>query len=145
LYQIVIGIIIDILTFIPSTLLVTFFRRIRQHRSCHQIAPLIQTLWKLTQDETSDTSTTTSETKKKKKKPRLFPWWCLFIAYGFSYLVIGTCIVLIVARGVEFGELKIHQWLTSMFIGFFSSVLFSQPLKVCFFENLLMNYLILLI
>jgi hypothetical protein len=99
---------------------------------------MIRTLSQLRKDETSNT-TTTSETMEKKKKPRLFPWWCLFIAYGVSYLVIGTSIVLILARGIEFGDTKVRKWLTSMITGFFSSVLLSQPIKVCLFKNILMH------
>jgi hypothetical protein len=117
---------------------VSFFRHIRQRRPSHQVSPMIRTLSQLRKDETSNT-TTTSETMEKKKKPRLFPWWCLFIAYGVSYLVIGTSIVLILARGIEFGDTKVRKWLTSMITGFFSSVLLSQPIKVCLFKNILMH------
>jgi hypothetical protein len=104
---------------------VTLFRRIRQRRSSHQVPPIIESMME--------------PKKKKKKSSMLFPWWCLFIAYGLSYLLIGTCILLIIARGIEFGDTKVEKWLTSMISGFFSSIFLSQPIKVCLYEILLMN------
>jgi hypothetical protein len=35
-------------------------------------------------------------------------------------------------RGIEFGDEKAQQWLWSLLSGFFSSILFLQPLKVDF-------------
>jgi hypothetical protein len=117
---------------------VTFFRRIRQRRSSDQISPTIQSLSQLRRNERSDNTSSMMHTKKK-KSPMLFPWWCLFIAYGLSYLLIGICILLIIARGIEFGDTKVEKWLTSMISGFFSSILLSQPIKVCLYELMLMN------
>jgi hypothetical protein len=118
--------------------LVTFFRRIRQNRSSHQISSTIRTFSQLRGDETSST-TTSALVPKKKRSPILFPWWCLFIAYGLSYILIVICLVLIIARGIEFGDTKVRKWLTSMITGFFSSVLLSQPIKVCLYRTILMN------
>ena len=59
-----------------------------------------------------------------------FPWWCLFIAYGFCVILVSMSILFIIARGIEFGDLKSQQWLTSIVTGFFSSVLITQPMKV---------------
>ena len=67
----------------------------------------------------------------EKKRTRLtFPWWCVFLAYGLSFILAVTSIFFIIARGIEFGDLKTRQWLTSIVAGFFSSVFLSQPLKV---------------
>ena len=110
---------------VPSLLIVTFFRHIRQRRPSHQVSSMSTTLSQLQRDETTDAK------KNKKKNEWLFPWWCLFIAYGFSFTLIGMSIVLILARGIEFGESKVNKWLTSMIVGFFSSILLSQPIKVC--------------
>ena len=71
--------------------------------------------------------------KKKKKSSLSFPWWCLLIAYGLSLMLMIVSIFLIIARGIEFGDIKVQKWLTSLTVGFFSSVLLSQPIKVCFF------------
>lgn len=132
--------------FIPNTLLVTFFRHIRQRRSSHRVPSLIDTLSKARVDQMSSNTTTTENVERQKKKPKLFPWWCLFIAYGFSYVLIGVSIFLIIARGIEFGDAKTQKWLVSLFVGFLSSVLFFSTcqsefqLKMCRTETFC-NYL----
>lgn len=67
---------------------------------------------------------------KKKHKKRTLPWWFIFIAYGLSFFVVIISALFITARGIEFGDLKTRQWLTSSVTGFFSSILFTQPVKV---------------
>jgi hypothetical protein len=72
-----------------------------------------------------------SNTHKNSVKKKLkFPWWCLFIAYGICVILVGLSIVFIIARGIEFGDLKTQKWLTSIVSGFFSSVILVQPIKV---------------
>ncbi|CAF4379340.1 unnamed protein product, partial [Adineta steineri] len=39
-------------------------------------------------------------------------------------------IFFIIIRGIEFGDVKTQQWLTSVLTGFFSSVIFTQPIKI---------------
>ncbi len=68
--------------------------------------------------------------KNKVKSPKTFPWWCLFIAYGLCVILVGISILFIIARGIEFGDLKTQQWLTSILSGFFSSILLTQPIKI---------------
>ena len=60
----------------------------------------------------------------------MFPWWCIFVAYGLCVLLVGLSIIFIIARGIEFGDLKTQKWLISILSGFFSSILLTQPLKV---------------
>lgn len=67
---------------------------------------------------------------KKKEGKRTLPWWFVFIAYGFSFLVFGVSALFIIARGIEFGDTKTQKWLVSSVAGFFSSILLTQPLKV---------------
>jgi hypothetical protein len=69
----------------------------------------------------------------KKQSHLTFPWWCLFIAYGLSLIFAGISIFFIIARGIEFGDLKTQKWLTSLLSGFFSSILLIQPIKVILF------------
>jgi hypothetical protein len=77
-----------------------------------------------------------SETDVNLKRSSLtFPWWCIFLAYGLSFILVGISILFIIARGIEFGDLKTQQWLTSILTGFFSSILLTQPIKVCKFIN----------
>ncbi|CAF1356214.1 unnamed protein product [Adineta ricciae] len=69
---------------------------------------------------------------KVSEKSRTFPWWCLFIAYALSILMICISIFFIIVRGIEFGDLKTQKWLTSVLTGFFSSIFLTQPIKVNF-------------
>jgi hypothetical protein len=39
-------------------------------------------------------------------------------------------IFLIIARGIEFGDLKSEKWLTSLISGFISSIVLIEPMKV---------------
>ena len=39
-------------------------------------------------------------------------------------------ILFIIARGIEFGDLKSQQWLTSIISGLFSSIFLTEPIKV---------------
>ncbi|CAF0979691.1 unnamed protein product [Adineta ricciae] len=135
--QIIIGIIIDVLIFIPSTLLVTLFRRVRQRQTTDHISVVLEMILKtsINQAFVTDTETSTCQGNHRSNKTKgtfLFPWWCLFIAYGFSYLLIGVSILIIIARSIEFGDAKIQKWLASLTIKFLSSVHLSQSVKVSF-------------
>ena len=68
--------------------------------------------------------------EKKEKFPKTFPWWFIFIGYGLSVILMGIAVLFIIARGIEFGDLKSQQWLTSVLTGFFSSILITQPIKI---------------
>jgi hypothetical protein len=117
------------LIFIPSTLLVAFFRNIRQRRLSKQNSPINEAIKKLRSNQIFQS--TKNFIKEKKNNRFIFPWWCLFIAYSLSFILISISILLIIARGIEFGEVKVQKWLASLIIAFFSSVFFSQPIKVC--------------
>jgi hypothetical protein len=123
-------VIVDILTFIPSTLLVEFFRCKRQRPSIHPTSPMHRALAQL---RSSSVPTSTVQKRVKKKGRMSFPWWCLFIAYGLSFVITVVSIFFIIARGIEFGDVKCQKWLTPLVTGFFSSLLLSQPIKVCIF------------
>ena len=94
--QVLVGVIVELLSFVPSLLLVEFFRRIRSPRA----------------------------------KKRALPPWCLFIAYGCSALIAVISMFFIIVRGIEFGDVKSQKWLTSILVGFVSSIVFIQPIKV---------------
>ncbi|CAF3754605.1 unnamed protein product [Adineta steineri] len=123
--QIGIGIMVELFTLIPSLLIVQFFRRIRPRR---QIAPIREALYKM--KPSRKTSSTNAPAIKKNKSSITFPWWCLFIAYGLSLIIIAVSIFFIIIRGIEFGDVKTQQWLTSVLTGFFSSVILTQPIKI---------------
>ncbi|CAF0947824.1 unnamed protein product [Adineta steineri] len=123
--QIGIGIMVELFTLIPSLLIVQFFRRIRPHQ---QVSRLREALYKMKPSQ--KTSSEDISAIKKKKSSITFPWWCLFIAYGLSMIIIAVSTFFIVVRGIEFGDVKTQQWLTSVLTGFFSSVILTQPIKI---------------
>ncbi len=71
LQQILIGIIIEFLSLLVSLFLVQFFRHIRSREN--EISSL-----------------------KDKKLKLMFPWWCLFISYGLSLILISVSIFFII-------------------------------------------------
>ncbi|CAF1000565.1 unnamed protein product [Adineta steineri] len=123
--QIGIGIMVELFTLIPSLLIVQFFRRIPPRQ---QVSRLREALYKM--KPSRKTSSEDIPAIKKKKSSITFPWWCLFIAYGLSMIIIIISIFFIIVRGIEFGDVKTQQWLTSVLTGFFSSVIFTQPIKI---------------
>ncbi|CAF1390512.1 unnamed protein product, partial [Adineta ricciae] len=118
--QIAIGVMVELLTLVPSLFIVQFFRRIRSRQ---QISPLQQTLYKI--KTSGQTLTNLEQITKQKKRPTsgTFPWWCIFIAYTLSFMIIVVSIFFIIVRGIEFGDVKTQKWLTSVLTGFFSSIL----------------------
>lgn len=110
---------VELLSLIPSLLIVQFFRRIRSRQQ-------ISTLYQIK----SSTQMFASNYTVKKKFELKFPWWCLFIAYCLSFLIIVVSIFFIIVRGIEFGDLKTQKWLTSIVTGFFSSIFLTQPIKI---------------
>ncbi|UJR07107.1 hypothetical protein I4U23_011395 [Adineta vaga] len=121
--QVTIGIIVEIFALIPSLLVVQLFRRLRSRRS--YLSPLQETLSKLRPNWQTNV-----EKKKKNKCSLTFPWWFIFIAYGLCIMFVSVSILFIIARGIEFGDEKTQKWLISILSGFFSSILFTQPLKL---------------
>jgi hypothetical protein len=113
---------VGVFTFIPGLLLVQFFRHI--HSRHEQISPLRQTLEMMTKQKIN------SKTGPSKKRRFTFPWWFIYMGYGCSLLLVSISILFIFARGIEFGELKIQKWLTSVLTTFFASILILEPLKV---------------
>ncbi|UJR16871.1 hypothetical protein I4U23_003769 [Adineta vaga] len=130
--QIGIGIIVEVFALIPSLLLVQLFRRLQPRRKQH--SPLRQALYKIkaTSQMFVDKSYNNELVRKKtnRKSRFIFPWWFIFLAYGLCAIFVGLSILFIIARGIEFGDLKSQQWLTSILSGFFSSILLTQPIKI---------------
>jgi hypothetical protein len=118
--------VVELLSLVPSLFLVQFFRRIRQrHSTQDKLAAIYATIQQFKQPTTHNI-----RSNVPKRWSGTFPWWCIFIAYGFSLMVVGVSILFVIARGIEFGDSKTQKWLLSLIIGFFSSVLLTQPIKV---------------
>jgi len=113
---------VEILSFLPSLLIVQLFRRIRQRNSNqHKVSPIDEEMMK------------TKGNRKKKTSKLTFPWWCIFLAYCLSLLLVGISIFFIIARGIELEDQNVQKWLKSVIIGFLQSVCLTEPLKVCDF------------
>ncbi|CAF0882123.1 unnamed protein product [Adineta steineri] len=123
--QIGIGIMVELLSLVPSIFIVQFFRRIRPRQ---QISPLRQALEKIR--PLPQTNVKDKTIIKNKKKQFTFPWWCLFIAYTLSFMIIAVSMFFIIVKGIIFGDLKTQKWLTSVLTGFFSSIILTQPIKI---------------
>ncbi|CAF0742236.1 unnamed protein product [Didymodactylos carnosus] len=171
--QIGIGVMVELICFLPSTLLVELFRRSRRRKK--RPSPVTEAIKKIQRPQQQQKHTRLTDvnpqltnyvinpnlilsTKEldvmrtnlasplpvivntdqkygvpKKKQKRTFPWWCIIIAYLISFFLVGISAVFIIARGIEFGDLKTQKWLTSLISGFFTSILLTQPIKVvCF-------------
>jgi hypothetical protein len=111
---------------IPSLLLVQLFRRIQQrHTGQEKLAAIYETIKRTKESKVDD-----ARARKHERCQLVLPWWCIFVAYSLSFVIMGVSILFVIARGIEFGDVKTQQWLLSLVIGFFSSVFLTQPLKV---------------
>ena len=79
---------------------------------------------------------TEESSTKKEKKVFLLPWWCSIIAWVLLWIAVGLSIAFVTFYAIMFQDEKAKKWLTSLLIGFFSSVLLTQPVKVLFFALL---------
>ncbi|UJR16862.1 hypothetical protein I4U23_003760 [Adineta vaga] len=119
--QILIGIIVEVCSLVPSLLLIQIFRRLRARNK--SISSLRKTLYQIK-------PSLEKEDKKKIKSSFTFPWWFIFIAYGLCILLVGMSAFFLIVRGIEFGDLKTQKWLISIISGFFSSIFLTQPIKI---------------
>jgi hypothetical protein len=102
-----VGVIVELLVLLPSLLVVELFRRTRSRQSA--LHP-----------------------SNRRSTSIQLPWWCVFVTYGLCLMLVALSIFFLMVRGIEFGDEKAQQWLWSLLSGFFSSILFIQPLKVDF-------------
>ncbi|CAF1236168.1 unnamed protein product [Adineta ricciae] len=122
--EVSIGVMVELIIFLPSLFLVTLFRRIKL-RHPRTISPLGEALHTIR----AKRSQLPSEIPSKKKK-FLLPWWFLIIAYFLSFLMAATSVVFILFASVRMGNEKVQQWLGAILASFCTSVLITQPLKV---------------
>ncbi len=114
LQEISVGLLSNLFLFFPSILLVQLFKRIkRRNTRIDKIRKILK------QKETT-----------KKPFQLKFPWWFKIIAYLLSFVFASVSLFFVILKGIEFGEEKVAKWLSSLLIGFFSSIFLTQPLKV---------------
>jgi len=83
-----------------------------------------------------ESSTDTKTKTKTKKKVFLLPWWCSIISWILLWITVGVSLAFVTFYAIQFRDEKCKKWLTSLLIGFFSSVLLTQPIKVMLFALL---------
>ena len=123
--QISVGVISSVLVIVPSLFLVELFKRIKRRR------PRIYKIKQILNEENPQ------EFEKKAKKPfkLMLPWWWKIFAYMLSFAFAAVSLFFVIIKGIVFGDDKVTKWLTSLLISFFTSILFTQPLKVYFLQK----------
>ena len=128
LQQVSVGVITNLIVFIPSLLLIQLFRRTRRRNT------RLSSIKKVLNEHDLGVLEETQDKKKRSKLCELkFPWWFKIIAYAFSFTITVVCLFFVVLKGIEFGNDKVTKWLTSVLISFFSSIFLTQPLQVDLF------------
>ncbi|XP_069950675.1 polycystin-1-like protein 2 [Cherax quadricarinatus] len=72
----------------------------------------------------------TEAAKMKRKKKLSLPWWCVVIAWVLCAISIAVSVFFLWAYGIQFGNEKATKWLTALISSIFSSILFTQPIKI---------------
>ena len=82
-------------------------------------------------DEEGDEGVGTSKKGKKKQKSKTFlPHWVVYVAYTLIFVASGTAAFFVILYGFQFGKEKSDNWMKSMMLSFWQSVLLIQPVKV---------------
>ena len=71
-----------------------------------------------------------SKKKKKKKEKSYLPHWVIYIGYVLVFFASGTSAFFVILYGFSFGKTKSEQWIQTMMLSFWQSVLIVQPIKV---------------
>ncbi|XP_063839801.1 uncharacterized protein LOC135088742 isoform X2 [Scylla paramamosain] len=66
----------------------------------------------------------------KRRKKLSLPWWCVLVAWTLCVISIAVAVFFLWAYGVQFGNDKATKWLTALLSSIFSSILFTQPIKI---------------
>ena len=82
-------------------------------------------------DDEEDEGATPKKGKKKQKPKAFLPHWVIYIAYILIFVTSGTAAFFVILYGFQFGKEKSDNWMKSMMLSFWQSVLLIQPVKVC--------------
>jgi hypothetical protein len=67
---------------------------------------------------------------RNEKQGWTVPWWWIYFAYSFSFIIVGISTFFIVVQSIELGDLEVQKWLTSIIAGLCSSIFLTQPIQV---------------
>ena len=59
-----------------------------------------------------------------------FPYWFKVVPYMLSFIFVGVSLFFIISQSIMFGNEKVRKWITSLVVSFFTSIIFTQPIKV---------------
>lgn len=121
--QIGVGFFSNLIVFPPTFLIVFLFRRSR-------LTKLRPSKIQLALEKQGVDLTKNKSVSKKSRKSTLLPHWCRYIAWFLCILSMITAIFFLWAYGITFGDTKTRQWISSLIVSFFASLLVTQPLKV---------------
>ncbi|XP_064091678.1 uncharacterized protein LOC135205258 [Macrobrachium nipponense] len=76
----------------------------------------------------------------RRKRKLTLPWWCVIIAWVLCAISIMVAVFFLWAYGIQFGNEKATKWLTALISSIFSSVLFTQPIKI-YLTAMLLSYI----
>lgn len=84
---------------------------------------------------TSAIQSNDSASIKKEKKKCDLPWWFTIVAWIILWITVLVSAAFVTFYGIMFQDIKCKKWITSMLISFFTSVFFTQPIKVSAYIN----------
>jgi hypothetical protein len=130
-----IGIYINMIAFLPILLLVELFRRSKRYNERKEKISEI-----LIKNERSNKLTNEIKSENyieiRNKKRIRFSWWIKIIAYLISHLLMIISAVLVIIKGIDFGDQTVSKWLTSLLFALISSVFLTQPFQVKFLSKI---------
>ncbi|KAK7024484.1 hypothetical protein SK128_010796 [Halocaridina rubra] len=141
--QIGVGVMSNLIIFIPSLIIVQLFRKARPRtlrksrvqEALEKTRKIPSNKNQTLENETikrplSSVTTSSDAIIKRRKKKSTLPWWTRIIAWILVWVCILASITFVYFYGISFGNTKATKWVTSLVISFFSSVLFVQPIKI---------------
>ncbi|CAM1329796.1 Uncharacterised protein at_DN1626 [Pycnogonum litorale] len=147
--QIGVGLMSNVIVFIPSLLIVVLFRKSRRHKL--RPSRITEALEKQKQKKRGDhkedddngaggeelisakvEKIRTKDSKKQKldRKKLIFPWWCVYVAWFLTISCIVSSMFFLWAYGIQFGNEKTAKWFTSLIVSTMCSIFLTQPIKV---------------
>lgn len=68
--------------------------------------------------------------EKKNNKPFTLPWWCVILGYIMCGICIANGVWWPYLYSIQWGKEVSSEWMSSLFLSVFSSILVIQPLQV---------------
>ncbi|XP_065066412.1 uncharacterized protein LOC135692255 [Rhopilema esculentum] len=81
-------------------------------------------------NEDDEGEESSGKSKKKPKPKATLPHWVIYIAYVLIFAASGAAAFFVILYGFQFGKEKSDNWMKSMMLSFWQSVLVIQPVKV---------------